>query len=131
MKNIKKWDKTIIGITIILSILPMGFIKLANKGVKNESIVIKVGSETVKRIKLENSTTSKLYDFKFGSNTGYIEVKNGEVRMLEMDKKTCPEGICSKTGWIKERHQSIVCLPNKIVVTFEGQQNGDIDSVVY
>lgn len=39
-------------------------------------------------------------------------------------KDICPEGICSKTGWIKNEYEIIVCMPNGISVNIkEKNQN--------
>ena len=61
------------------------------------------------------------YSFPFGEageHTAVLEVEGGRLRMLPLDKEICPEGICSHTGWISRSHESIVCLPNRILVTF-------------
>ena len=50
-----------------------------------------------------------------GSNT--IEIKDGKVRMIEAH---CPNLQCVHQGWISKGYQSIVCLPNKVIVTIEG-----------
>lgn len=47
--------------------------------------------------------------------------------MVEMNKEICPESICSETGWIDSFYQSIVCLPNGIIVTIEGSKWQVID----
>lgn len=82
----------------------------------------------MKRVPLYKNET---YEFEFGNNTGFIEVKDNSVRMQEMDRSICPEGICSDRGRIRKIHQSIVCLPNRIVVSFEGNQAAEIDAGVY
>lgn len=51
--------------------------------------------------------------------------------MLEMDRKICPDAICSDTGWIRKKYQSIVCLPNKIVVRFQQEQEDEVDIISY
>jgi len=45
-----------------------------------------------------------------------------------MNKEICPNAICSDTGWIDKGYQSIVCLPNNIVVTIEGNKDEGIDA---
>lgn len=64
-----------------------------------------------------------IYSFEFGENIGYIEVKDGAVRMLEMDRYICPDAICSKTGWVKEEYELIVCMPNGIVVNIKSNES--------
>jgi hypothetical protein len=44
-----------------------------------------------------------------------------------MDKKICPNAICSDTGWISKPYQTIVCLPNHIVLSLEGSKKDDVD----
>jgi hypothetical protein len=128
MKGMKKWDKLIIAAILIIGI-PSILAMLTQSKVKNQNIIIKVENKVVKTIPL--SSEKKIYDFKFGDSFGYIELKDGAVRMLEMDKKICPEGICSETGWINKSYQTIVCLPNKIVVSFEQPSDNDIDEISF
>lgn len=125
----KKFEKIFIGILLILSIASIGIIKLQSGDEKN-FIVIKINNKIEKKIDFDDKVEN-IYDFTFGNNTGYLEVKNGKVRMLEMDRAICPKAICSNTGWIQSTYQSIVCLPNKITVTIEGSSNDqEIDFVI-
>lgn len=126
--QLKILDKIIIAVLIVASILPAGIVILSGFNKQSENIVIKVDNKVVKQIPLTNTNSSKTYDFKFKNNTGYIEVKNGKVRMLVMDKKICPNAICSDTGWISKPYQTIVCLPNSIIVTLGKNENGEIDT---
>ena len=57
--------------------------------------------------------------------TNTITVSDGEVRMTHAD---CPDQICVKTGSISRSGQSIVCAPNRVVVTVTGE---DKDAQLY
>mgnify|MGYP000881559269 CR=1 FL=1 len=46
-----------------------------------------------------------------------VEAAPGKIRIRE---STCPDKICVRTGWISNPSQSIVCVPNKTVVTVRG-----------
>ena len=124
----KKGDIIIIVSLIIISIATSGLIIGKSAKAKSDFVVVSVENKVVKKVPINKNET---YDFRFGNNTGYIEVKDKAVRMLEMDKNICPESICSDTGWISKNHQSIVCLPNKIVVSFEQSQDSEVDDTVY
>ena len=50
-----------------------------------------------------------------------LEVNNGKIRVKEETSKL---HICSKMGWTNKG--SIVCLPNKIVISFS---NDDLDTI--
>ena len=68
-----------------------------------------------------------------GQHEAILEIEGGRVRMLPLDESLCPRGICSHTGWISHHYESIVCLPNRIMVAFT-QSPGDpdrIDGVTY
>ena len=57
-----------------------------------------------------------------GSNT--VTVKNGKIAVTAA---TCPDHYCMKRGFCNGGAQ-IVCLPNRLVIRFLGEQ--DVDSVV-
>ncbi len=126
--KLKILDKIVIIVLLIVSILPTGIVMLAKSNKENSNIVIKVDNKIEKNIPLDIKSESKIYEFNFNNNIGYLEVKDGKVRMIEMDKEICPNAICSDTGWIDKGYQSIVCLPNNIVVTIEGSKEDIIDA---
>ncbi len=55
-----------------------------------------------------------------GSNT--ITVKNGKIAVTEA---TCPDHYCMARGYCSSGAQ-IVCLPNRLVIRFLGEQEVDI-----
>lgn len=124
----KKGDIIIILSLIIISLATSGFIVGKSINAKSDFIVVSIENKVVKKVPIDKNET---YDFKFGNNTGFIEVKDKAVRMLKMDKSICPESICSDTGWISKNHQNIVCLPNKIVVNFETNQESEVDGTAF
>ncbi len=78
------------------------------------------------------------YTLSFGENNQYpatIEINDGRIRMLPLSEDLCPRAVCSHTGWIEYSYESIVCLPNQIMVVFSGSSRpGEvegIDSVTY
>lgn len=114
----RRVDIIIILLVVIISIGGMAFVNKISVDMDRKYVVIKVENETVQRILVDNKTEG-IYKFKFNNEDGYVEVKNGRARVLEMDIRICPQKICSKTGWIDKRYQNIICLPNKTLVTIE------------
>jgi len=51
-----------------------------------------------------------------------VEVDNGAIRVKDAD---CPNQICVHEGWISKPGQSIVCLPNKIIVEIPNNDSDD------
>lgn len=56
--------------------------------------------------------------------TNLVTVKDGKVAVTEAD---CPDGYCMDRGFC-DRGAQIVCLPNRLVLEFVGNQM--VDSVV-
>lgn len=54
-----------------------------------------------------------------------IEIDNERIRVKE---ETSPLHLCSKQGWIKEAYETIICLPNKIVIEIEATT--DLDALI-
>ena len=46
-----------------------------------------------------------------------LEIKDNQVGVLTTD---CPDQTCKKTGYISRPGQSIICLPNRVVVQLAG-----------
>lgn len=55
-----------------------------------------------------------------------VEIKDGRVRVTH---SACPDKICIYTSWVQRPNQTIVCLPNRVVVKVasEARQDRDID----
>ena len=60
-----------------------------------------------------------------GSNLLVIE--GGKAHMEEA---SCPDHLCIKQGEISKVGQTIVCLPNKVIVTVVSGDEADVDAVV-
>ncbi len=104
-----------------------------------EQIYALVYVENEQVAELSFSATDQFsYELSFGDeneHTAVIEVKDGQIRMLPLEEELCPRAICSHTGWITYSYESIVCLPNQIMVVFSGPsltgQDNDIDGITY
>lgn len=54
-----------------------------------------------------------------------IEIKSGKVRVID---SPCGNKTCVKTGWIDKPYQSIICIPNRVVVEIISD-NKEIDAI--
>lgn len=63
------------------------------------------------------------FDTEFGHNI--LTIKDGKVNMTEAD---CKDQICVHTGVISHGKESIVCVPNRIIIEIVGE-NGGIDAI--
>lgn len=59
-----------------------------------------------------------------------LEVADGAVRIRRQgDKPFCPHEICLATGWIKNPGQTIVCVPNRLVIRILETGEAAVDAV--
>ena len=70
--------------------------------------------------------------------TEKIELPDGSYNILtisdgyaDVTEASCPDQICVKHNHIKYSKESIVCLPNKVVVTVEGGEDNEIDGSTF
>ena len=56
-----------------------------------------------------------------------IEIKDGEAYMLEA---SCPDQLCVDQNEISYDKESIICLPNKVVITVTSDIESDLDAIV-
>lgn len=61
------------------------------------------------------------------NGTNLLVIEQGSARIDEAD---CPDQICVKHTRISRDGESIICLPNKLVVTIEHGEEPEIDGIV-
>lgn len=60
-----------------------------------------------------------------GTNTLVIEDNKAYMKDAH-----CPDKLCVKQKAISKDGESIICLPNKVIVTVESHSQSDVDAVV-
>lgn len=58
--------------------------------------------------------------------TNHLEIHNGKADMTEAD---CPDKLCVNQKPISRQGESIICLPNKVIVEVEGGGESEYDAV--
>lgn len=62
-----------------------------------------------------------------GDALNIIEIKDGKAFMLEA---SCPDQLCVDQNDISFDKESIICLPNKVVITVTSDIESDLDGIV-
>ena len=119
----------IIGVILLsIGILFLPFWNSGDSDSGNKVVYISQNGEILERIPVKDTINNQhLVEVKGPIGTSIIEVYNGKVRMKEAPEKD-PEKICEKTGWIERAGPSIICVPNKISIWIESENN-DLDGV--
>lgn len=120
----KKNDLIIIIAGLLLTVSAWFLISRPGKGVTGgEAVIYKDGKENsvvpldenrIITVKGENGTVN------------VIQIEDGKVKMAEAN---CPDQICVHTRPAEKDGQSIVCLPNRVVVEVISTKKETIDGV--
>jgi hypothetical protein len=130
-------DYFIVGLILAIGVTGFWFNLSEARAAENKYARIYLQNKLVDELSLPPGK-SFTYEFQFGEkgqHTAVIEADDGRVRMLPLSKDLCPQGICSHTGWIEHSYESIVCLPNQIMIvfvedSFENEER-DIDGITF
>ncbi len=113
-------DIVVVSVLLLISLLILGFVLLLRTD--GETVTVEVDGVTVGEYSL---SVDAVYELNNGTNTLVIE--DGKAYMKNT---ACPDHTCEKTGKIYRTGETIVCLPNKIIVKVNGKaQDNDVDIV--
>lgn len=113
---------TILGLLILLLFLFQEPWKEAAGGM----VVITVDGEEFGRFPLAEDTVIPITDAD-GTTMNTLTITGGYAKMTEAD---CPDQLCVHQKKIHGTKETIVCLPNRVVVSVENGAENDLDAVV-
>lgn len=61
-----------------------------------------------------------------GITTNTLQIKDGKADMI---KAQCPDHLCVHQKAISKEKETIVCLPNQVVVEIKGTEESEFDSM--
>lgn len=92
--------------------------------VEGSNIVITVDGEEYGTYSLLEEQTITIGE---GDTINIIEIKGGKAYMKEA---SCPDQLCVDQNEISFDKESIICLPNKVVITVTSDVESDLDGIV-
>lgn len=117
-----KADKILIVVVVILAFISLGLIKKQALSNDDKFISIQVNGEEVKKIIFDKSIIGKQIPIESEYGFNLVEVGDEKVRVVEAD---CPDKIDVKKGYISKIGETIVCLPNKMIIEIKGIQRDE------
>lgn len=116
----RRADLMVIGALLLLALVL--YLVLGAFRTEGGAVVVRVdGVETERHALSEDG----VYPLNGGSNI--LVISDGQAWLSEAN---CPDLLCVRQGKIHYTGQSIICLPNRLTVTVEGGESGDVDFVV-
>jgi hypothetical protein len=86
--------------------------------------IVKTSGNIILTINLLENTETKRFTVEGKIGQAIIEVTDKKVQMYQA---TCPDQICVKQGWIDSPGQSIICVPNELVIYID--DNPPVDAI--
>ncbi len=95
----------------------------------NLTAVVSQDGKVIREINL--TAVEEPFQFRVDDGQGgfnIIEVERGRIRVLEAN---CPEQVDVRQGWISAPHESLVCLPHRLVVSIRSSKDkSPVDGIV-
>lgn len=113
------WFLGIVGAVLVVTVILYGAF-----GKKGGSVLVTVDGSTYGTYSLsENQRVEIVID---GVTTNVLEIRDGKADMVEAD---CPDKLCVHQRAISKNNETIICLPNKVVVQVTGGGESEFDSI--
>ncbi|MBR3150267.1 MAG: NusG domain II-containing protein [Eubacterium sp.] len=116
----KKLD--IIIAAVVLVAAAVAFLCINSFASVGKTVVVEQNGTVIAELPLDEDIAFEVKSD--GRVTNVVEIKNGEASVTSAD---CPDKICVHHRAVKKSGESIICLPNKVVVSVSG--GGEVDGV--
>lgn len=124
LKHLKKGDIILIAAVLLLSAILFLCLNTFNNN-DGDFVKIEVDGSMEAVLPLNEHA---IYNVENGNAiTNVVVIQDGYVSVSEAD---CPDKICVNHRKINKTGESIICLPNKVVITVESNNGNETDGVV-
>lgn len=118
--NMKKNDVMLLLIIVISAFMIFGM-RFALKDQGKAYVTVRIDGEIVDTFPLSEDR-----EYVTSSGGNHISIKNGLVDMIEAD---CPDQLCVHQIAVSKNNESIICLPNEVVVQITSYDEAQYDAV--
>lgn len=126
----KRGDLLLVGVVLVVAlvlIVPRFFGNESSEKLHNDQkyALITVDNKEYKKVPLTKEEQMITVETSHGKNV--LKVHNNGIEMHEAD---CADQVCKSFGFITETYETIVCLPNRVLVEIVGGEEGaDMDVI--
>ncbi len=128
--KLKKGDFFIV-IILVLASISWFMADYILPGSMSKQAVIEIDGQVFTTIPLDSNNEPQIIPLTLpDDNEKYFTVmtEKGQIWVEEAD---CPNQVCVNTGKISKPNQSIVCLPNKVIIYIESSEKSDVDDIAF
>ena len=118
-------DIILIGGLLIVAAIGMFYLFALRKA--GDSVKVTIDGKLYKTFSLSQNITEDIYSGENNEHLNRLVIRDGKAYM---EDATCPDGICVAHAGIFRDGESIVCLPNRVVVTVTLQNNSENPDII-
>lgn len=115
-KKLKKNDALLVGGLLVICLSAFLFFRVATASA-GYTVTITVDGKKYGTYDLKEPREIPVVSE--GVTTNVVVIENGKAYMKEA---SCPDHLCMMQGKISHSNESIICLPNRVVVTVNGDE---------
>lgn len=115
----KKNDILLIAAVIVIAFVFLGY-QLWRTDSNGEMVIVTVDGAEYGRYHLDTAQTIDI------EGVTKMEINNHKADIIDAD---CPDKLCVHQRSISRDGESIICLPNQVIVTIEGGRQKELDAV--
>ena len=127
MKENSKIRNDLVFVAIILALCLVGFVYLFVLRQSGDVVKVTLDGKVYGIYSLSEDTVCDIVSGENGEKHNLMVVKDGKVSVADA---SCPDGICVSHRPVFRDGESIVCLPNKVVVSVELSDNDSSPDIV-
>ncbi len=119
---LKKNDLILVGIILLLCIGFFAYRKLTQA--PGSKVEVMVNGKLYDTLVLQEDTVYTVKGENGAFNT--FKITDGVVDMIDA---SCPDKLCVNQAGIHHNHETIVCLPNKVILEVVGAEDSEVDII--
>lgn len=125
MQNKKIRKNDIILITVIVAFAALFFFLINSFSSSGNKVIIEQDTKQIATLDINKNQEYNIYD-KDGNICNTVIINGNQVSMKYAN---CKDKICVNHNKISKNNESIICLPNKVIVTVVSNKSRDVDEV--
>ena len=124
IKSKRKIRNDIIFVATLLCVIGIAIVCMLIFRVEGDTVDVSIDGNAYGKYSLSENRTVEI---KTDRGTNILVIENGKTYVKSA---SCPDGICSSHRPISYSGESIICLPNKVVITVTRQDQSGPDVVI-
>ena len=123
----KRYDLLLLAALVLVGLALTAFVLLSRMNSASDGLTVTVrqDNEVIATLPLDEDAAYAVQG-EDGDTTNLVVIEDGTVHMEEAD---CPDQLCVKQGKIRYAGDSLICLPNRVVVEISGEDEQALDAV--